>query len=236
MKIIEYAKAHPWQTGIVVVIGGVVFLVITGVLGGKGSSEGSGGSSKPSDAEIAANAAIQAAQINAQATAAAAGAQLQLAQLGAGVQMNSDNLNSQVAMRQLDVARELGLADTEANRQLGLASTQAQADVAKAQIAGQVETNRIIASGQKSSSKSSAIGGIVGGLLGIFSDERVKENIVRVGTTRQGHGIYEYNYKGDKVLRRGVIAQEVRKKNPEAVIENQQGLLRLNSFAVEASV
>jgi hypothetical protein len=54
---------------------------------------------------------------------------------------------------------------------------------------------------------------------GLFSDERVKENIRRIGRTEDGQPIYAYNYKGDpkEHTQIGLIAQEVEKKHPEAV-------------------
>ncbi|WP_375674798.1 tail fiber domain-containing protein [Bartonella sp. CL100XZDX] len=62
--------------------------------------------------------------------------------------------------------------------------------------------------------------GNVGTILGTFaglSDIRSKENIVRVGQ-RDGHKLYEYNYKGYPERRyRGVMVQDVLKSKPEAV-------------------
>lgn len=54
---------------------------------------------------------------------------------------------------------------------------------------------------------------------GLFSDERVKENIRRIGKTEDGQPIYAYNYKGDpkEHTQIGLIAQEVEGKHPEAV-------------------
>lgn len=230
MDILAYPKQHPWITGIVVVVGGIVFISISGIFSG-GSSGGSsgGGGSSLSDAEIAAQAQVAAATIAAQAQAAQAGAALQAAQIGAGVQMNSDNLSSQVAMRSLDVNRELGLSEIEAGRQTNLASINAQTEGLRIQTMGQVETNRIIAQGNtsaaKSAAKSSGLSSILGfGLsaLALFSDERLKENVRRIGTTEAGYGIYEFNYKGDDRRYRGVIAQEVRQYRPDLVIEDKR--------------
>lgn len=77
----------------------------------------------------------------------------------------------------------------------------------------------------------STLGNIVGGILGgrgIFSDERVKENIEEVGELDNGLTIYKFNYKGDPTVQIGLIAQEVLKKNPEAVSENKDGILMVN--------
>ena len=51
-----------------------------------------------------------------------------------------------------------------------------------------------------------------------FSDVRLKENISKVGKTKAGYNLYEWNYKSVPNTRyRGVIAQDVMKLNPTAV-------------------
>ena len=67
-------------------------------------------------------------------------------------------------------------------------------------------------SGNATSGTSTTTGG-----GGFFSDERLKENIQRVGETDDGQPIYRYNYKGDKNTQIGLLAQDVEKKHPEAV-------------------
>lgn len=57
--------------------------------------------------------------------------------------------------------------------------------------------------------------GIAGGLSSIFSDRRLKSNIVKVGDDPRGFGIYEYDIFGKR--ERGVIADEVEAIIPEAV-------------------
>jgi len=65
------------------------------------------------------------------------------------------------------------------------------------------------------------VGGAAGGIASAFSDRRLKENIEFVGI-KNGHNIYEYNYinKIDPRTRfRGVMADEVEKISPNAVLE-----------------
>ncbi|NCV08261.1 MAG: tail fiber domain-containing protein [Actinobacteria bacterium] len=52
---------------------------------------------------------------------------------------------------------------------------------------------------------------------GLFSDRRLKENVVKIGETNDGQPIYRYNYKGDNKTQIGLMAQDVEKKNPDAV-------------------
>lgn len=60
-----------------------------------------------------------------------------------------------------------------------------------------------------------------------FSDKRLKEDIKKIGKTDEGLGIYSYRYKGSPSTQIGVMAQEVQKKNPEAV-HNIGGLLAVD--------
>jgi endosialidase-like protein len=58
-----------------------------------------------------------------------------------------------------------------------------------------------------------------GSFLGQFSDERLKEFIEPVGELYDGTNVYRYNYIGDPTPRIGVMAQEVEKTRPDAVVE-----------------
>jgi hypothetical protein len=58
--------------------------------------------------------------------------------------------------------------------------------------------------------------GLISTLAGL-SDERAKENLVRVGE-KHGVPVYNYNYKGDPTPHRGPMAQDVEKVLPESVI------------------
>jgi hypothetical protein len=83
--------------------------------------------------------------------------------------------------------------------------------------------------------KSAAIGGLFGAagtaLSGTnFSDIRLKSKIVRVGTHPRGFGIYEYDIDGKR--ERGVMAQEVERVLPAAVIEHDSGYKMVNYGAL----
>jgi hypothetical protein len=68
--------------------------------------------------------------------------------------------------------------------------------------------------------------GLGGSALGMFkftSDERLKENIEKVGKL-DGHSLYRYNYKGHDKEHIGVMAQEVEKKRPDVVSKTADGI------------
>jgi hypothetical protein len=59
-----------------------------------------------------------------------------------------------------------------------------------------------------------------------FSDRRLKSNIVQVGTHPLGIGIYEYDIFGKR--ERGVMADEVAKVMPEAIVPHESGYMMVN--------
>jgi len=60
--------------------------------------------------------------------------------------------------------------------------------------------------------------GTLGSAFITKSDIRIKENITPDGTWK-GHNVYHFNYIGDGLRRRGVMAQEVEQTRPDAVME-----------------
>ena len=80
-----------------------------------------------------------------------------------------------------------------------------------------------------------------GALLGsIFSDMRLKDDIETVGELRDGTPVYSYRYKGDPLRRTqiGLMAQDVKKRRPDAVITlpDDDGTMMVNyALATENS-
>lgn len=77
-------------------------------------------------------------------------------------------------------------------------------------------------------------GGMAGAGLGalLFSDERLKEDIERVGETDDGIPIYRWKYKGDDQVHIGPMAQDVEKVKPHAVMTHKSGYKVLNLEAI----
>ena len=66
----------------------------------------------------------------------------------------------------------------------------------------------------------STVGGLFGlGSAAIMSDRRTKTDIEKVGKTDDGQQIYSYRYKSGGPIQMGLMAQEVEKKHPDAVIK-----------------
>jgi hypothetical protein len=82
--------------------------------------------------------------------------------------------------------------------------------------------------------------GILGGLFGLgssaimASDRRVKKDIEKVGNLK-GFDLFEYRYKGkfdDGKKHTGVMAQDVEKTRPDAVLTGSDGVKRVNYGAL----
>lgn len=61
----------------------------------------------------------------------------------------------------------------------------------------------------------------VGSSILTLSDRRLKRDIERIGTLDNGIPVYRYKFKGGDKINVGVMAQDVEKVNPKAVIEHK---------------
>ena len=60
------------------------------------------------------------------------------------------------------------------------------------------------------------------------SDARVKTGITKVGTTAHGLPLYHFSYIGQTTVYEGVMAQDVARVMPEAVVTLDQGIMAVN--------
>lgn len=108
-----------------------------------------------------------------------------------------------------------GLGNATASQYNSLANL----DYTAATGVGNANANATLAQNQANQNQWGALMGAGTAALGIFSDERLKENIEPVGELYDGTNIYRYNYKFDPTPQIGVMAQEVEKTRPHAVFE-----------------
>lgn len=192
------------------------------------------------DYVAALGAAVQTSGIQSAENVSLAGirSQVQLADISADV--SSKQIAANVDMAQLASHTYEALAGYQ-NEQV-MASYQTQRDVTQinawqnvqlAQISSDtaLQTAKVQASTEKKKSSNSLLGGIVGGVLSIFSDERLKRDVTLIGQDASGRNWYHYNYKWDSANafpRRGVIAQEILRSDPDAVTEGPFGFLMVD--------
>jgi len=153
-------------------------------------------------------------------------------------QMSSANFQN--AARQNDLQMQLGLYNQPLNQVNALMSaSQIQNPTFQAYTGSNVNAAPVFQAAQQTgqdaqaayaqqvaaaNARTAAIGGILGSAAGAAtfpSDIRLKSKIVRVDTHSLGIGIYEYDIDGRR--ERGVIAQEVERVLPSAVIEHPDG-------------
>ncbi|MBO6507983.1 MAG: tail fiber domain-containing protein [Roseibium sp.] len=72
---------------------------------------------------------------------------------------------------------------------------------------------------QQMAQRNSLFGGVLGFGAALLSDKRAKTDIEEVGKTKDGQKIYSYRYKSGGPVQIGLMAQEVEKKRPDAVVE-----------------
>lgn len=107
-------------------------------------------------------------------------------------------------------ANYMGLGNAQYGAQTSIGNANANAD-----LAGLTASGNIIGAGMN------LAGGLAGG-LGQFlklSDARAKDDIEPVGKLYDGQNVYRYRYKGSDRSEIGLIAQEVEKTNPDAVVD-----------------
>jgi hypothetical protein len=100
---------------------------------------------------------------------------------------------------------------------------------AGAQAQGQADMSRYgIQQAGNNATTSGLFGALASGamLASKFSDRRLKSNIVQVGTHPLGIGSYEYDIFGNR--ERGVMADEVAKVMPEAIVPHESGYMMVN--------
>ena len=103
-----------------------------------------------------------------------------------------------------------------------------------------VRDNAVSAYGQNITNKNNWMASMAGNVTkssnAILCDANMKENIKKVGIAKAKNGkdigIYEYNYKGRKNKKTGIIAQDVAKTHPNAVTKGKNGKLYVHPSEV----
>jgi hypothetical protein len=148
---------------------------------------------------------------------------------------NMNNAGRQQQIQEATYLRNLPLNDIAALLGTGggvqnpMFSNVSQVGVAAPDYMGQVNNTynaQMQQYNQAQAAQSQALGsifGLAGSAAMAFSDRRLKDNIVRIGTLANGLATYAFNYIGSKARQFGVMAQEVLGVVPDAVIVAPSG-------------
>jgi len=128
---IDYAKKHPVMTGAVVIGGGVVFLAITGVFGGGGSTTTISNAKDP--ATLAAETQIALATLSSNTQLGAARIALEANTGDLSLQKYLAEMAASIESKRIDSESALGLKTIEASLQLGQSSTNAELEALRIQ-------------------------------------------------------------------------------------------------------
>lgn len=134
--------------------------------------------------------------------------------------------NNLVPQRQQDAMNMLDIADRQRaldmqTKQAPISALQAGTSMIQPFTGGQSYGKSVDSGNGMLSNISNAAGTAMAAYS--MSDINLKENIIPLGA-ENGHNIYEFSYKGDRRRFRGVMAQEVQKIDPTAVIMTPKGL------------
>lgn len=152
----------------------------------------------------------------------------------------SNNLNNMLGQSQANAQSAiLTQRETPLNEIIGLAggtqiqqptyTNTPQTGVAGTDVAGitnQYYQDQVANVNAANSQSQSLLGGLFGlGSAGIFkySDERLKENVEKIGELPDRTNVYEYDFKPTGEHQVGVMAQEVERSNPGAVATMSSG-------------
>ncbi|MDK1493370.1 tail fiber domain-containing protein [Sinorhizobium sp. 7-81] len=157
----------------------------------------------------------------------------QQAKLNMQNQARAQYLNEQYAQRNQPINEIIGLMSGAQvnNPQFVPTQSNPMPTVDYAGLVQQDYANKMGAYQQQQANMQSLWGGALGfgGQLASLSDKRAKKDIKKVG------GLYSYRYKGEgknAPKRIGVMAQEVEKVRPDAVVKGPDGLRRVNYGAL----
>jgi len=140
-------------------------------------------------------------------------AALQNELLSIGNQLIGQNINQRMGLVNVGLGAAGGVATTAQAASGSIADLIGQG--AGAQAAGVVGA----ANAQTNALNQLIQAGVTGGTLYALSDRRAKKEIKKIGKLDSGLPVYQFKYKGGNNLEMGVMAQDVEKVIPSAVIE-----------------
>lgn len=137
-------------------------------------------------------------------------------------------MNFQLSQTQIKSNENVTIASLESQASQLNSYLGAQTAMSESSDAKDVALAKIQSSTTKHGQSTNLIGSIIGGALSIFSDESLKRDAVRLGTTREGIDVYGYRYNDSDNFTIGVMAQDVRAKAPHALGPIVEGKYTVN--------
>jgi len=147
----------------------------------------------------------------------------------AGAQGAETRANTQ---QQIDMGQIIRQIEQEMrNAPLNLVDWQSQIADLIGPFSGETSTGTS-SGGGSALDKAGKVAAIAGTVAKIFSDERLKTDVVKLGVRSDGLGVYLYRYLWSPARFIGVMAQEVLKVKPSAVHRDRSGFLMVDYGAL----
>ena len=167
----------------------------------------------------------------------------------ADMEIQGKVLDADQALQQqrLGEASKLQMAEAKAQQDLDMAEAKGEMDVQELKGKGDMWSTEQEIGKQKTAmevemAKYSAAAAQAGqpkdrGVLGnLFSDERLKENIIKLGYSHNGIPVYKFNYKNDNRLYVGTIAQDLISAGREDAVTEENGYYKVNYNLIDINM
>lgn len=260
--------------GVVIIGGIILFMMLRGgASSGSSAGAAAGPSDALQAAQLQASTQIALGQQSADVANAQTAGQIQTFMYGKDTDLALGQLQTQLALYTTGQQATVALAQTDAQKQIALSNnavqqygiqqqfnymnnqTNAQFDYLALQNSNQtsIDLSRIgsdertaqnNAKAAKQIATTNAVGNIVGGIIGMFSDERLKKNIRWTGDAMERNpmnrgfveiGKYDWDWKAGSGMTgagHGAIAQQLMIVKPEAITRYRRGRMMVNYEAV----
>ena len=176
----------------------------------------------------------------------AADMEIQKTQMGAEEAMQAARLGEASRLQMAEATEASNLQKLEAQGEMEVQALKGQGEMHRQQTEMSRQTTLMdaamqeaqMASAEKQAGDEKMWGGISGALQGIgqMSDERVKENIIKIKYSDSGIPIYHFNYKGDNTTWSGTMAQDLLKLGRKDAVGTKNGYYTVNYNLIDVNM
>jgi hypothetical protein len=172
---------------------------------------------------------------------------IQKTQMSADDAMQSARLGeeSKLQMAEAQEASQLQMAEAQGEMDVqkmkgegAMWSADAEMNKQKTLMDSKMEESKMAAQEKKDADEKmwGGIGDAISGVGKIFSDERLKENIIKVKYSESGIPIYHFNYKGDNTTWTGTMAQDLLKLGREDAVTEDNGYYKVDYNLIDVNM
>ena len=173
--------------------------------------------------------------------------EIQRTQMGAEEAMQSARLGEASRLQMAEATEASKLQELKAGGEMQIQTQKAEGDMWSAGMEMQKATTMMDAAMSQSQQAAAAkqagddkmwggIGGAISGIGGLFSDKRLKENIIKIKYSDSGIPIYHFNYKGDNITWTGTMAQDLLSLGKEDAVFEENGYYKVKYNLIDVDM